>query len=479
MRIKRPVSTLPKTFRHAMEIAGRLGVQHIWIDRLCIFQDSREDFQREASSMADVYNNALLNIAALSAEDDEGGCFFERDPSQVAPFMVHLQLRSNDRPTAYVRYGEHDAWLRDFAKQPLLSRGWVLQERLLAPRVLYFGRGQVFWECKFAACCETRPQDIFGSGRLTYSWNKTNKSVVLKGNKTNKIEALKNPYRWKRLVGIDLRLSAPERYSQLLHDWTSIVELYSTCTLSVPSDKLVALSGLVDDMRRRLDRLRPGTHRLIAGHWEETLPACLLFRTAGPTSRANEYRAPTWSWACLDGEVRWPWTHNQKIITSVISINEESTASMTEGGGVKYVRLTLEGPTARARVEPFIGVDAPEEDLGRRRFRVTSIGTGGMPSSSDNSIRSRGILVDFDTLDDIQPDSEVFLIFIVCDRHPFPVVGETIHAYGLAVVCSVSEAGTYQRVGYCHSTSLPFGFRDYSDWIEESTSFQRQLMTLI
>lgn len=464
MRTKRPVSTLPKTFRHAMEIAGRLGVQHIWIDRLCIFQDSREDFQKEASSMADVYKNALLNIAALSAEDDEGGCFFQRDPSRVAPLMVHLRLGSNDIPTAYVPQGEHDAWTLNFADQPLLSRGWVLQERLLAPRVLYFGREQVFWECKFAACCKTRPQDIFASYWKWNSWDKTNKS-----------EALENPYRWKRLIGVGLKTRAPERYSQLLNDWTSIVELYSTFALTISSDKLVALSGLVDDMRRRLEKVTPGTHRFIAGHWEEMLPACLAFHVVGPTSRANEYRAPTWSWACLDGKVKWPSITNQKILTSVVSINEESTASVTKSGGVKHVRLTLKGPLARARVGPPEGYNRLGDNLGGRWSRVTSIGTSDMPSPSDNSITSHGLYVDFDTLDDIQQNSEVLLIFIVYDQFQTPVgIGEIIRAYGLAVVPSVSEAGTYQRVGYC-SIEL----RDYSAWIEILSSFQKQSITLI
>ena len=39
----------------------------------------------------------------------------------------------------------------DGLASPLSGRGWVLQERLLAPRTLHFGREQLFWEC-----CECR-----------------------------------------------------------------------------------------------------------------------------------------------------------------------------------------------------------------------------------------------------------------------------------------------------------------------------------
>lgn len=75
---EQPVDNLAKTFRDATDVAQHFGVDYIWIDRLCIFQDSPEDWQREASTMQDVYRNALFSISALGAKDDQDGCFFER-----------------------------------------------------------------------------------------------------------------------------------------------------------------------------------------------------------------------------------------------------------------------------------------------------------------------------------------------------------------------------------------------------------------
>ena len=54
LSLEQPIDNLPKTFRDAMSVAQRFGVNYIWIDRLCIFQDSPDDWKREASSMQDI-----------------------------------------------------------------------------------------------------------------------------------------------------------------------------------------------------------------------------------------------------------------------------------------------------------------------------------------------------------------------------------------------------------------------------------------
>ncbi|KAG6368442.1 hypothetical protein INS49_002649 [Diaporthe citri] len=65
---EQPVDNFPKTFRDAIDVSQHFGVDYIWIDRLCIFQGSTEDWQREASTMQDVYRNALFSVSALGVE---------------------------------------------------------------------------------------------------------------------------------------------------------------------------------------------------------------------------------------------------------------------------------------------------------------------------------------------------------------------------------------------------------------------------
>jgi hypothetical protein len=44
-----------------------MGIEFIWIDCLCILQDSKKDWEYEAARMADVYSNAYLTVAASRA----------------------------------------------------------------------------------------------------------------------------------------------------------------------------------------------------------------------------------------------------------------------------------------------------------------------------------------------------------------------------------------------------------------------------
>jgi len=41
------IQELPTTFKHAIYVARQLSVQYLWIDRLCIIQDSQVDWERE------------------------------------------------------------------------------------------------------------------------------------------------------------------------------------------------------------------------------------------------------------------------------------------------------------------------------------------------------------------------------------------------------------------------------------------------
>ncbi|KAH8600698.1 heterokaryon incompatibility protein-domain-containing protein, partial [Bisporella sp. PMI_857] len=79
---------LPKTFQDTILVAQRLNISYIWIDSLCIIQDSAEDWQAESAIMGQIYSNCTLNIAAAGASDGSVGLFFERDIRLVKPVEV-------------------------------------------------------------------------------------------------------------------------------------------------------------------------------------------------------------------------------------------------------------------------------------------------------------------------------------------------------------------------------------------------------
>jgi hypothetical protein len=144
-----PMTILPQTFRDAISITRRLGVQYLWIDSLCIIQDSEEDWERESSMMGSVYQNGMCNIGATAASNGTVGCFSERDPLLAQPCRVKIE---KDLKKFKLKKGTYNLvpkklWDAGLSEAPLLRRAWVVQERVLTQRMLHFGRNQLFWEC--------------------------------------------------------------------------------------------------------------------------------------------------------------------------------------------------------------------------------------------------------------------------------------------------------------------------------------------
>jgi Heterokaryon incompatibility protein (HET) len=90
MKAKIKFSELPKAFQDAMQITKYLGLRYIWIDSLCIIQDSKEDRQREAGLMGQVYSDGGCNISATGASDGSIGLVFDRNPLVIQPFRTRF-----------------------------------------------------------------------------------------------------------------------------------------------------------------------------------------------------------------------------------------------------------------------------------------------------------------------------------------------------------------------------------------------------
>lgn len=86
---------LCKSFQDAIATTRRLGIHYLWIDSLCIIQDSPQDWQEQSATMAGVYSNSCVNIAASHAQDGTYGCFTYRNTSLVKPVKIDLNWGSN------------------------------------------------------------------------------------------------------------------------------------------------------------------------------------------------------------------------------------------------------------------------------------------------------------------------------------------------------------------------------------------------
>ncbi|KAF2650261.1 HET-domain-containing protein [Lophiostoma macrostomum CBS 122681] len=279
-----PLPNLPRTYRDAFEVAVRLGFTLIWIDSLCIIQDSASDLEDESSRMADIYGNASFNIAATASASSKGGLFVQEEPDVPWPHVVSIDIQIGRR---FLRGDytlvSHYFWSSNVDRSPLNTRAWVLQERFFSPRILHFGRDRLYWECQDLLASES-----FASGQPAFEF---------------KSEARQWGYTpFRKLMRVNLG-SRPHLQSVIRRAWYETVQNYTKSELTYQSDKLVAIAGIAKTFQSVLDDV------CIAGLWKRTLIMDLLWCRAGAEStglhRAFD-RAPSWSWACLDCAITFP-----------------------------------------------------------------------------------------------------------------------------------------------------------------------------
>ena len=145
---------LPGLYQDAFRVVNALGHRYIWIDSLCIFQDDRLDMLNEGLAMAAVYSHAICNIVANAGQTDR--LFATRHPALVDPYVEIPDLNRCVEP-CMLRLEAQGLWNREVQGSPIACRGWVLQEQLLAPRTLYFGADEVFWDCRTGRRSESFP----------------------------------------------------------------------------------------------------------------------------------------------------------------------------------------------------------------------------------------------------------------------------------------------------------------------------------
>ncbi|KAF2032042.1 heterokaryon incompatibility, partial [Setomelanomma holmii] len=142
------IPSLPPTFLDAVAITKRLGYYYLWIDSLCIIQDPQDDWASQIPLMGEIYRHSAFKIAASKAKDSNGGCFTSRN-SLAYSYCRLADLDAADDwfiggQMGDIAFGPSS---NDLKRLPLFTRGWVVQERTMSPRTLYFGSVMVHWEC--------------------------------------------------------------------------------------------------------------------------------------------------------------------------------------------------------------------------------------------------------------------------------------------------------------------------------------------
>lgn len=299
------VASLPLNFQDAIAATRMLDCRYIWIDSLCIVQHSAGDWLHEAPLMNKVYKNAFLTLAAMSSSDAHGGLFRKRDPSKLGP--CPFKVRLDGAGVVDCLLVRSDFWEVDMRCAPLNQRAWVVQERVLAPRTLYFAENQLFWECRELHACETF-QDGVPVALVSEIQEPDSVDVVSVKAFEETARKLGQSTVAERRDSFDRPSGECRQYMGPYDVWSEILRMYAQCAITFPADKFVAISGVVKDFASAVG------DEYVAGLWRKNFVNGMLWQVwdrqecmfrseeyqTTPAARPPEYRAPSWSWASVD-----------------------------------------------------------------------------------------------------------------------------------------------------------------------------------
>jgi hypothetical protein len=267
-----PIDSLPKVFREAAVLTKLLGMQYLWIDSMCIKQDSPLDWEHEANKMAMVYGNATCNLAhpfPPDCTDPIPGL----DPRSFLPCILRPATSSSLGIYAAPRSVRKHDW-HEIGRWPLSSRAWILQEQSLSPRIVFFGHYNLMWECPIAILDE-------------------HMSTLLDRNST-----MYNPFAGERFRKASV-LNAMTDGFWFFHVWDTIVNDFKSRNLTNSMDNIIAFAGIA----RAVHNITNMTY--LAGIWAESLADSLLWRRPKyyghdigqePIQNPFVHILPTWSW---------------------------------------------------------------------------------------------------------------------------------------------------------------------------------------
>jgi hypothetical protein len=326
-----PLSYLPATIKDACELCIGIGIKYLWVCSLCILQDLEIDWLQQSSMMATIYNCADLTISVARGHNCNAGVFGERRSGTLSFATIRWQKFEGGHGTCCVRGLEPSGY-----KEPTMRRGWTLQENLLSRRLLTRETVQLTWQCTTSQWNQSgtlrlpslNTKDIFPCAPLRYPID---------------------PYGVRSSEG-----SLKE--GLVLGVWQELVSVYCRRNLSLPKDKLPAISGLAKWLSRNCSI----EERYLAGLWRSQFPECLLWHTnlvfpadEAQARKAIPYRAPSWTWASLDSKyIEWfPSTSQEKVAKALdCDLSYKSTDPF---GEVTDGYLDIEAPMQEGWLVPI------------------------------------------------------------------------------------------------------------------------------
>jgi hypothetical protein len=341
-----PWEKLPRTLQDAVVITRKIGLKFLWIDCLCIVQDSRSDWEIEATKMGQYYCNAFITLGASSSSDSQSGIFVNRP--KISP-PKEIRFKGSDAVLYSIVAQRRDTRLWPspiWQLGPLSERAWTFQEHALSARMIHFTDAEIIWECHSEMLSED--------------------GHPIRNNSHGLIQEL------QQKVEQD-----PENC------WRLFVRAYSERSLTFLDDKLPAIAGIAAHFQQQT-----GFH-YVAGLWRETLMVDLVWVSWGWEELDNPpstVQAPSWSWVSIHGGVAF----DVEMISEGIPIKTHCTiedvqcniSGQNPFGLVKDGRIEVTGPLLEIELE----FNGDFDDFGIPLFTLTRGGVSVPLFSPDTSL---------------------------------------------------------------------------------------------
>jgi hypothetical protein len=369
----------PATLIEAVYITRALKIRYLWIDALCIMQDSPEDWAKESARMREVYGGAILTIAAMSASSTEVGMLRERSITAEACMIEWKSVKTTSRSNIFLR-PTTSFWDTTMKNEPINQRGWTLQESLLSPRTLSYGSQQMVWECQECKTSESGRPILAGEIHRDKGFIQsllTNRPSIREKTVRGSVKLLRrfSPCGWS-FIFYQSRGYEDVFYSR----WFEIVKELSRREFTVQSDVLPALSGLAAAFQNLLD------DQYCAGLWKDDMIRGLLWRSHpralvksqsacshAVSARSANLRIPSWSWASINGGTisfivgeEWKWSSIWVEEVAKIIDCHTSPSTIDPFGLISGGHIVLHAP--------FLQIDDPRlKNLDSRNTRFPAL----------------------------------------------------------------------------------------------------------
>lgn len=318
---------LPPTLQDAITTTHGLGIRYLFIDSLCILQDDEEDIHTQVAEMSEIYSEAVVTIIASRAHGADFTFLHKRQTSlpslRLADKRYKMSLRCPDGELGSVVVLSSESGAK-ISSGPLETRAWTLQENLLAARTLDYEDDHTTWRCSTM-------------NNVTDGWLSITEFLQRLG-----FASVPEVLRPHSVVKATDETEHRDERQELFRQWRRLVDYYAQLQLSFTSDKLPGISAIA----RRIGSALGDEY--IAGIWKSRLPRDLLWDVRDRNPRPETFRAPSWSWAAIDGDPALISLENKSCILEVLECHTELKNPAAPYGGITGGHLVVRGRLRRA-----------------------------------------------------------------------------------------------------------------------------------